>query len=818
MTPGKRWILSVIMLLIFGSGAFGQKKKESKTAPKTDPTKQHEQKVRDMVAFFAYVLNTIGNAGTDARDKDVLITESYSKIFRDSKVQVEDDLVEKRNVVTNKDVTAYLKDVDFFFKDVHFEFDIEKIQGKVNANQTLFYKVSLKRNIKGTTIEGKAINNTIPRFIEINYDPKVQDLKIVSIYTHEFNEKTAWLSWWKGLSHEWQAIFKRKLNLVDSVQLDDIQDIASIESLDLSNNEFIVDIEPLSQLTSLKLLSLSGTKIKDLSPVRNLTELLELDLSRTSATDFNGLRYSDRITSLNLNGVPVEDISVLEKMTSLEKLDLGETSVVDFAVLNRLPKLKSLNLEGTSIVNLAPIGSLAELTELKASRTKILDLSPITGFYNLVYLNVDSTRINNISPVINLQNLRILSVNATGVKDLNPLKGLRLLEKVYCDHTPINAAIADAFMAARPGVLVVFDSEDLRIWWKKLSPGWKQTIQASAKMSADPAKEELARVTLVDSINIEGKSELVDLEPLRKIPKLRVLIAGGTGITSLLPLKDHRDIEFLDINNTGVSDISTVSSFKKLTILKADQSKIQEIDQLAGVKNLKTLYVDNTFINEFHVQEFLGAGAECLVVYKTSHLEKWWDELSDDWKEVFKRQVTINPATRREDLHKLVELKSISFADVGVADLSVLKEFIRLQEIQFSGTPIADLSPLSGMANLKTLHATNSPIRNLEALFKLTTLEDVSLSETPIDDLRPLANLKGLKKFNCAGTQIKSLDVLQELQNLELLDCSNTNVKQLDPVEGLPLKTLRCFNTRITDREVEKFKATHPECNVIYYR
>ena len=115
--------------------------------------KQHEQEVRDMVAFLEYVLNTIGSSSTSARDKDMLITESYAKIFRDAKVQIEDDLVEKRNVITNKDVQAYLKDVDFFFDDVKFEFTIKDIQGKVNANDKLFYKVSLIRNIKGITAE-----------------------------------------------------------------------------------------------------------------------------------------------------------------------------------------------------------------------------------------------------------------------------------------------------------------------------------------------------------------------------------------------------------------------------------------------------------------------------------------------------------------------------------------------------------------------------------------------------------------------------------------------------------------------------------------
>src|SRR6187402_711769 len=185
----------VILLLVLQTANVSAQQAKSEI-------KQHEQEVRDIVKFLEYILNTLGGSESSARDKDVLVTESYTKIFRDGKVQVEDDLVEKRNVITNKDVQAYLKDVDFFFQDVKFEFDIESIQGKVNANQTLFYKVSLKRNIKGTTIEGKTINNTIPRFIEVNYDPKAQDLKIVSIYTHTFNEKAALMNWWKQLSLE----------------------------------------------------------------------------------------------------------------------------------------------------------------------------------------------------------------------------------------------------------------------------------------------------------------------------------------------------------------------------------------------------------------------------------------------------------------------------------------------------------------------------------------------------------------------------------------------------------------------------------------
>ena len=84
------------------------------------------------------------------------------------------------------------------------------------------------------------------------------------------------MSWWNDLSYEWQSIFTRKLNLSDSVSLGDVKRITAIDELDISNNQYIQTLEPLSQLLSLNHLDVSGTKISDLTPIRNLTELESL--------------------------------------------------------------------------------------------------------------------------------------------------------------------------------------------------------------------------------------------------------------------------------------------------------------------------------------------------------------------------------------------------------------------------------------------------------------------------------------------------------------------------------------------------------------
>jgi len=116
----------------------------------TDQLTELSTKVEDQVRFLEFLLNTLGNSQTSARDKDVIIRESYLKIFRDGKVQVEDDLVLDRKVVTNKDVASYLKDIEFFYKNVEFKFKIREIKPGQKENGQVFFLASLDRTLAAT--------------------------------------------------------------------------------------------------------------------------------------------------------------------------------------------------------------------------------------------------------------------------------------------------------------------------------------------------------------------------------------------------------------------------------------------------------------------------------------------------------------------------------------------------------------------------------------------------------------------------------------------------------------------------------------------
>ncbi len=820
MKHSKRCIFIVMTAITLFLSALGPKAVAQKADKKAAAqiSGGHQEKVKDLIAFLELLLNTLGSSSASARDKDVIITESYNKVFRDDKVQVEDDLAENRSTITNKDVVAYLKDVDFFFENATFELTIEDISEGVNANGQLFYKVSLRRTLTGTTTLGKTVNNTIPRYVEINYQPESQELKIVSIYTNEFDEKEALQNWWQSLSLEWKIIFRDKLNIRDSVDLNDIKDMRSINELDLSENTFVQSIAPLGDLVNLKLLNLAGTGVTDLTPIRNLTGLVELDLSETAVADLSPLRYATNLARLNINNTNVTSVEVVERMPELMNLEMRFTRVTDFRPLSSIAGLLHLDVRGTPLSDLAPLATLRQLMSLDVSRTPVRNVMPLQDLDRLRTLNMDSTFVRDITALKSLDSLKVLSANYTYIVDLSPLAELPLLQRVYCDQTPVNREIADTFMAANPGVLVIFDSKDLLAWWQSLPDVWQRVFSNAAAVRGTPGKEALARITNLDSVNLSNDRTITSLEPLRKLQKLRIVFANNTGITDLSPLDGHRQITVLNISDTDVENLEVVRDFNNLERFYADRSKIRGIESLFHLKKLKEVYVDRTSVHDIIAREFLTHNPRCLLVYKTIHLDRWWKGLSEDWRKIFYSKMEPDTTTSRENLHRLVEREVMAFENVPVADLEALSEFVRLRELHFAGTAITGIPDLGSLRLLESLHATSSPLQSIGAISLLAELEDLDISSTPIDDLRGLEGLSNLLSLNCAGTQVKRLDPLRGLHQLESLDCSNTNVNKLDPVMYLSLRNLKCYNTRINNRRIDEFRANNPDCNVVYYR
>jgi hypothetical protein len=776
-----------------------------------------------LVKFFESSLNFLADPRNPVNEKQTILSKSYLKWCWDEKSQIEDDLDENRLVPLYKDMPAYLSDVSFFFKSAKFNYSVQDVAVEAGQNGLTYFKVTANRNLRGINLNSDSVTSNKVRYLEMNFDSVKQQMKIVSVYTTKLNEKEDLRNWWNGLSGNWKQILANDMKLEGTMpmaQIDNFNDsvamvggvptfimgsefykflgeIVHAEQVDLSGDTAIRDLEPLNKLSDLKEVIVAGTEVSDLLPLRNLNKLEILDISNTRVTTLEPLHYCININQLRIKGTPVSDISVVSSFQTLSTLDLSTT------------KINSLDA----------IRELVSIKELRIDHTPVKDISPLSALVNLELLNVSSTAVENLDAVKNMKNLRILMSDSTGISSLAPLDSLSMLQRVYCNNTRINQKTALIFLKKHPETALVYASKELAAWWETLTPEWRNLFNIYLNFDKQPSTEQLHQMALLDSINITGRMTISSLAPLSKLILLRNLQCQSTGITSLDPLKDLTELKVLNASNTKISDLRPLSGITGLEILNADNTQAADLSPLYLLTNLKYVFADNTAVNVKEGDKFADENPGCLPVFQTFENQEWWNGLSDTWKELLLLQVGIKETPDKIGMQKIAGLTKVSFSEnFQVADLTPLQHLTRLTELQFSGTSVAKLDPLISMTKLQVLRCQKNPILDLAPVAGLHNLTEIDFSNTQVEDLEALQNMMQLEVLKFNGTQVKNLKYLQKLTNLTVMEFYNTRVGNVDVLEGMTkLKSVKMFNTKVSAKRVEKLKALHPKCEIVFY-
>ena len=788
-------LLGVLLTACIAGNHLGYGQGLASTMPITE-VESHKEKIRDLVDFLEYAVNTIGHGGTPTRDKNIIINQSYLKIFEHAKVQIEDDLNESRDMVTRKDVQAYLSDIDFFFKHVEFRFNVEDISHYVNDNDEIYFMVSMTRNMRGITIENDSVNSMMIRYLEVNFNEEEGDLKIASIYSNRLSVEEELMNWWANLPYPWTDIFYNQIGKVDSMNSASLLRLMELEKLDLSVYPRLRNIEPLAKLTSLRRVNISGTQINDIVPLKNLTKLEVLDCSNTEVRDLSPLKYALGLKALKIDSTKVTDISVLASMENLEHLNASYTFINSLEGLSEARNLRKLELSKTRLRSLSGLELMNRLEVLICKDNHIKSLEPIKGLKNLNHLQIDNTLVTDLSHLSELDNLRILSCNNTLITSLMPIGVLPNLETVYSDNTLMVSSDAKEFITQHPGILVVYGTESLRGWWSNLSRSWKIVLMKEAEISrSNPSREEMARMANITHIDVSGIQDINSLEPVKILKNLKSVKFASTGVNSLSPLRGLLELEHVDASNTMVNELYSLEKHPKLV----------------------RLGVDNTQIKLQEIKRFISNHPNCLVMYKTQDLLKWYGSLSKDWRTILMSHVERGNMTDSELLHTFINIEKLHF-DAPVKSLDPLIPLSRLKELSFNGTMINNLDPLQNLGTLESLRCSHSPIASLLPIARLRKLKSLNFEDTLVDDLEPLSDLTGLTSLVISGTPVKDLKPLKGMTQLKNLECNNTGVKNLKPIQGIRgLRSLKCYNTKINAREIESFQKAVPQCEVVYY-
>jgi len=180
----------------------------------------------------------------------------------------------------------------------------------------------------------------------------------------------------------------------------------------------------------------------------------------------------------------------------------------------------------------------------------------------------------------------------------------------------------------------------------------------------------------------------------------------------------------------------------------------------------------------------------------------WWNELDDDWKEVFKENIIIEGEPTDSDLEEIVHLPELDCCFSKVSDLEPLRALTNLNYLDCSENQLSDLEPLRALTNLRELSCYSNQLSDLEPLRALTNLRELDYSDNQLSDLETLCALTNLQKLNCSWNELSDLEPLRALMNLRELDCSWNELSDLEPLRALTnLKELLCSSNQLSDLE-----------------
>jgi Leucine-rich repeat (LRR) protein len=861
----------VVFLLLCCIGisftASAQKKNQNKTQNKGGLTKEelaiYETEISQMVNYLQETLNFIGDPEQTAQEKEIVFSQSYTKIFQDDKVQIEDDLDTQRNANLTKDVQAYLKDIDFFFKYARFSFDIQNIASLSKDDGTPYFKVTLNRQLIGKTVTNDSINEVKIRYIEINLDKVKNDLKIASIYTTKVNERESLSHWWNTMPSAWKNYFGGELFINKTIPLKSVMQInetdfiyalpelsvidgdtvatdwkeivmkegldeiyAKLKGLvmmnyvDVSDIKTITTLEPLSELSELNVLNIANTNINDLTPLRNANKLKVLKAANTRIEDLSALKYDIMLEELDVSHTDVSNLAVLDILTNLEKLNISNTQVNTLDKVRNCPKMAYLSAEGCHINTIAPLKDLEGIVALNISNTSVNDLNPLSHLTSLQSLKISQTPVKNLYALQEMKSLKELYCSNTNINDLTPLQNHRLLSKIYCDNTRIDDKQASEFTKNNPFTLVIFDTNALEQWWDNLPIYWKAVFSKQTSIDGEPTTEQLHEVINMTELDLSGNQYLQDLIPVSRLTNLVTLNISHTEITSLMPLTGMTNLEYINCDHTFVNDLRALAGMSRLKELIISNTPVENLEPLETDTHLETVWAENSSVGKRQADALKRAVPSVTVIYQTEAIQNWWDELDPTWKRLLLSQIgntNYNPSAL--ELQQILNLKTINIEQENVVQsLEPLLSLTWLEKVSITNQGIRDISPLANKPHLSELLIQNNPITDISPLEYDTLLSVLNIENTQVSDLSKLEKLTHLRTLNASGTNVKSLKPLAKLNELEELLVNNTNVKNISPIENLPsLKLLKIYNTKVKNKAVNALQQKRFDLNIVYY-
>ena len=151
-------------------------------------------------------------------------------------------------------------------------------------------------------------------------------------------------------------------------------------------------------------------------------------------------------------------------------------------------------------------------------------------------------------------------------------------------------------------------------------------------------------------------------------------------------------------------------------------------------------------------------------------LQRWWKTLSEQWKQVFIKNLELEDCFSERDIEYIFTLTELDCSSSNIQDLRPLYYLTQLEKLDIGNTTIRDFSPIRSLPHLKELNATFSSALDLKVLAGLEELEvlDISYPMCGFINEFELMHLESLRELYSNSCSIQSAMHLVSLPNLEV--------------------------------------------------
>ncbi|MCL2041108.1 MAG: hypothetical protein FWG84_03590 [Bacteroidales bacterium] len=843
-------VLCVLSCSFFVS--FAQRGEEKMDKAKME---SYRYQCESLVKYYEETLNFLGDPETLPKERQIVINDSYQKIFRDNEVQIEDDLISDRITVFYKPVQAYLRDVNFFYKQVTFAYRVQTVEPFYNAKGSLCFKVTANRFLQGSNIKGETYEDNMVRYFEIEYNADREDLKIVSIYTTLLEESEDLANWWLSMSPFWRSFFAKETVLDGGIKMSDIVTFTETTISFSMNQDFLDKIqagqifyknaegadsiayqlyvppkktttpkgktppppEPVVSDTLInivypgKLLQPLISKlikqtefvfenikdVDDLSPLTKMTGLTRISLSNNDVTDLTPIRNLNKLEALKISQTKITDLSPISFLINLKEIDLSESAVTDISSLSDNLGLNIVNISNTRIQDITPLASLPSLVELRIDGTPVPDLKPLSKATSLQILTLNNTQIQDLTPIKDLSALTVIKFDQSKVTSLAPLSNCKKLAEASFNQTPVSDITP---ISQLPELKTVY-CKKTSVPQTNILEFIQQNPNTLTIFNTDEMETWWSLLTpywqeyFSGRIGFYGTPTETDLAAITAIN--RIDISSRKTVTDINCFNKIWMLRQLDASMSGITSLVSLADLPYLQKVIINYTEINDVSPLQKLPRLDTLLANNTKIKTVSVLK----DAPALRLIECDNTGVVTDDVvvlrtaNPDCTVIF------NTGQNNQWWADVSPTwKKVLYGSENTPDKYQLQQILNTTTIDVGeNRDIRELSPLLQFNYLTKLVIRGTFVGNLKDVAHIKTLTFLDISNTPIVSIDEIASLSNMDTLRMENTQLKKYETVGQLKNLKLLDVSGTQIKDLKPLSSLThLEDLSCNNTGVS--------------------